>query len=78
MLQHCFITSDAKSAWNNAPLRHLSGVLQHKGYEIEWEPHIMIAERTSKTALRKKTLKLSINTHVEHYFDNFSIATISI
>ena len=28
--------------------------------------------------LGKKTLKLSINTQVEHYFDNFYIATISI
>ena len=49
VLQHCVKTSDAKTARHNAPLRHLSGVLQRKSYEVEWEPHI----RTARDLVQK-------------------------
>ena len=48
VLQHCFTTSNAKHARHNEPLRHLSGVLQRNGYEVEWEPHIRAAEGLGK------------------------------
>ena len=66
VLQHCFITSNAKHARNNAPLRHLSVVLQRKGYEVEWKPHVRTAEglRTTDLVATMGRLALIIDAHI--------------
>ena len=66
VLQHCFITSDAKHARHDAPLRHLSGVLQRKAYRIEWEPHIKRTEGLRKPDLvaTMGRLALVIDAHI--------------
>ena len=44
----------------------------------QYKQKVSNSEYKEELSLRKKTLKLSINTQVEHYFDNFNIVTISI
>ena len=60
------MTSDAKPTRNNAPLRYLSGVLQRKGYEVEWEQHIRTAEGLRKPDLLATMgrLALVIDAHI--------------
>ena len=51
VIQNCLITSNAKTARHNAPLRHLSHVLQRKGYEVAWKPNIRAADGFRKPDL---------------------------
>ena len=61
-----FITSDVKTAWHNAPLCNLSGVLQCKGDEVEWESHLKTAEGHRKLDLMDSMgcLALVIDAHI--------------
>ena len=51
---------------HNAPLRQMSGVLQRKGYEVEWEPHIRTSEGLRKPDLVASMgrLALIIDAHI--------------
>ena len=48
VLQHCFITDGAKQDQEDVSFRYLSGVLQCKGYQVEWEPRIRNTEGLGK------------------------------
>ena len=66
VLQYCFIISVLKTVRHKALLRNLSGVLQRKGYEVDWEPQMRTTEGLRKQDLVATMghLALVIDAHI--------------